>query len=279
MTRILRMRSLQLFGDRDLRITEIEAPPPPAPGEVQVRVKALALNYLDVWGFRGMAFAKRKMPQAVGVEASGEIAAVGEGVTRFKAGDPVTMYGAETCGHCKACREGLGQSLRERRRHHGLPYRRLRPRADQPAGAARDPGAEGRVLRGGGLRAHRLRHRAAHAVRQRQAGAGRVDPRPCGRLRHRHRGDQDGEGHRLHGLYDGRRRREGREGKGARRRLRRQLPHRALRGRGPPAHQAQRRRRGVRACGRRDLERLPALPQARRAPRHLRLDVAASPRP
>src|SRR5215207_7097143 len=100
------MRSLQLFGDRDLRITEMDAPPPPAPGEVQVRVQALALNFLDVWGFRGMAFAKRKMPQAVGVEASGEVAAVGEGVTRFKAGDPVTMYGAETCGHCRACREG-----------------------------------------------------------------------------------------------------------------------------------------------------------------------------
>jgi NADPH:quinone reductase-like Zn-dependent oxidoreductase len=100
------MRSLQLFGDRDLRITEMDAPPPPAAGEVQIRVKALALNYLDVWGFRGMAFAKRKMPQAVGVEASGEIAAVGEGVTRFKVGDPVTMYGAETCGHCKACRKG-----------------------------------------------------------------------------------------------------------------------------------------------------------------------------
>ena len=100
------MRALQLFGDRDLRLTEMDAPPPPGPGEVQVRVRALALNYLDVWGFRGMAFAKRKMPQAVGVEASGEIAAVGEGVTRFKASDPVAMYGAETCGHCKACRKG-----------------------------------------------------------------------------------------------------------------------------------------------------------------------------
>jgi NADPH:quinone reductase-like Zn-dependent oxidoreductase len=73
---------------------------------VQVRVRALALNYLDVWGFRGMAFAKRKMPQVVGVEASGEVTALGEGVTRFKAGDPVTLYGAETCGHCRACREG-----------------------------------------------------------------------------------------------------------------------------------------------------------------------------
>ena len=62
------MRSLQLFGDRDLRLTDMDPPPPPGPGEVQVRIKALALNYLDVWGFRGMAFAKRKMPQAVGVE-------------------------------------------------------------------------------------------------------------------------------------------------------------------------------------------------------------------
>jgi NADPH:quinone reductase-like Zn-dependent oxidoreductase len=100
------MRALQLFGDRDLRLTDMDAPPPPGPGEVQIRVRALALNYLDVWGFRGMAFAKRKMPQVVGVEASGEIVSVGEGATRFKAGDPVVMYGAETCGHCKACREG-----------------------------------------------------------------------------------------------------------------------------------------------------------------------------
>jgi NADPH:quinone reductase-like Zn-dependent oxidoreductase len=100
------MRSLQLFGDRDLRLTEIDPPPAPGAGEVQVRVKAMALNFLDVWGFRGMAFAKRKMPQAAGVEASGEIVCVGEGVTGLAPGDMVTMYGAETCGHCKACREG-----------------------------------------------------------------------------------------------------------------------------------------------------------------------------
>ncbi|WP_046861772.1 zinc-binding dehydrogenase [Microvirga massiliensis] len=100
------MRALQLFGDRDLRLTDIDPPPAPEAAEVQIRVRALALNYLDVWGFRGMAFAKRKMPQIAGVEAAGEVVAVGPDVTRFKAGDPVTMYGADTCGTCKACREG-----------------------------------------------------------------------------------------------------------------------------------------------------------------------------
>jgi alcohol dehydrogenase len=46
------------------------------------------------------------MPLVVAAEAAGEIAAVGPGTTSFKPGDPVVMYGAITCGHCKACREG-----------------------------------------------------------------------------------------------------------------------------------------------------------------------------
>jgi alcohol dehydrogenase len=100
------MRALTQVADRKLELREIEAPPPPAAGEVQVRVKAIALNHLDLWGFRGMAFAKRKLPLIAGVEGSGEIAAVGDGVTGFKAGDPVVMYGGLTCGTCKACREG-----------------------------------------------------------------------------------------------------------------------------------------------------------------------------
>ncbi len=100
------MRALTLLGDRKLELVEIPAPPPPGAGEVQIAVKAVALNHLDLWGFRGMAFAKRKFPVVVGVEAAGEIAQIGAGVSEFKPGDPVVMYGALTCGTCPACREG-----------------------------------------------------------------------------------------------------------------------------------------------------------------------------
>jgi alcohol dehydrogenase len=100
------MRALTLVADRKLELIDAPAPPEPQAGEVQVRVKAVGLNHLDVWGYRGMAFAKRKLPLVVGAEGAGEIAAVGPGVTGFKPGDPVVMYGALTCGMCVACREG-----------------------------------------------------------------------------------------------------------------------------------------------------------------------------
>src|SRR3990170_2091468 len=100
------MRALTLVADRRIELADVPDPPPPGDGEVQIRIKAVALNHLDLWGFRGMAFAKRKLPLVVGAEAAGEIAAVGPDVSGFKAGDPVVMYGALTCGTCKACREG-----------------------------------------------------------------------------------------------------------------------------------------------------------------------------
>jgi alcohol dehydrogenase len=50
---------------------------------VQVRIGAVALNHIDVWGWRGMAFAKRKLPIVVGVEAAGMTAAVGDGVSEL----------------------------------------------------------------------------------------------------------------------------------------------------------------------------------------------------
>lgn len=100
------MRALQLLDDRRLEITDIAEPKAPAIGEVTVRIKAVALNHIDVWGWRGMAFAKRKMPLVIGAEASGEVIAIGAGVSSVLPGQLVSIYGARTCGLCKACREG-----------------------------------------------------------------------------------------------------------------------------------------------------------------------------
>jgi NADPH:quinone reductase-like Zn-dependent oxidoreductase len=100
------MRALQLLADRDLALIERPDPPPPAPGEAQIRVRVVALNHIDVWGFRGMAFAKRLFPLTVGAEAAGEVVAVGDGVTTVKPGDRVIPFSAMTCGVCRFCTRG-----------------------------------------------------------------------------------------------------------------------------------------------------------------------------
>jgi len=100
------MRALQLVADRRLQLNDIAPPPPPQAGEVTVRIKAVALNHIDVWGWRGMAFAKRKLPLTIGAEASGVVVALGAGVAGILPGQLVAIYGARICNHCKNCREG-----------------------------------------------------------------------------------------------------------------------------------------------------------------------------
>jgi alcohol dehydrogenase len=100
------MRALQLIEDRRLEAADIPPPPPPTHGEVTVRIRAVALNHIDVWGWRGMAFAKRKLPLTVGAEAAGEVETVGPGVGNLLPGQIVAIYGARTCGRCHHCRAG-----------------------------------------------------------------------------------------------------------------------------------------------------------------------------
>jgi NADPH:quinone reductase-like Zn-dependent oxidoreductase len=99
------MRALQLIEDRRLETVDLAPPPPPAAGEVTVRINVVALNHIDVWGWRGMAFAKRKMPLVIGAEASGIVETLGPGVSSVLPGQLVSIYGAQTCGLCRPCRE------------------------------------------------------------------------------------------------------------------------------------------------------------------------------
>jgi len=100
------MQALQLIEDRRLELVDVPAPEAPGLGEVTVRIEAVALNHIDVWGWRGMAFAKRKLPLTIGAEAAGIVETVGPGVSNLQPGQLVSIYGARTCGLCRPCREG-----------------------------------------------------------------------------------------------------------------------------------------------------------------------------
>jgi alcohol dehydrogenase len=100
------MRALTLVADRKIELLDVAETPAPGADEVQIRIKAIGLNHLDVWGWRGMAFAKRKMPLVIGAEASGVVEAIGPGVANVLPGQLVAIYGARTCGLCRPCREG-----------------------------------------------------------------------------------------------------------------------------------------------------------------------------
>ncbi len=100
------VRAMQLRAERDVGLAHIEEPPAPAPDEVTLRIRAVALNHIDVWSWRGMAFAKRKLPLILGAEAAGEVIAKGSDVEDLNIGDTVATYGAKTCGACRSCREG-----------------------------------------------------------------------------------------------------------------------------------------------------------------------------
>jgi len=57
----------------------------PAKGEVRINHKAVGLNFIDVYQRVGLY--PMQLPHAMGMEASGVIEAVGEGVTHLKVGD------------------------------------------------------------------------------------------------------------------------------------------------------------------------------------------------
>ncbi len=63
--------------------------PDPRPGEVLVRVRAAAVNFPDLLQTRGEYQHKPALPFIPGLETSGDVVALGEGVTSLKVGDAV----------------------------------------------------------------------------------------------------------------------------------------------------------------------------------------------
>ena len=100
------IRALQLRADREVAVVERQEPPPPGPDEVRLRVRTVGLNHIDLWGFRGMAFAKRQLPLTVGAEAACDVVSVGDKVDTVAPGDRVVPFAALTCGTCRFCARG-----------------------------------------------------------------------------------------------------------------------------------------------------------------------------
>jgi NADPH2:quinone reductase len=77
-------------GPEVLRIAEVPTPVP-RPGEVRVKIGVIGINFAEVLSRRGMYRWAPPLPYILGMEASGEIDAVGDGVTAHKAGDAVIV--------------------------------------------------------------------------------------------------------------------------------------------------------------------------------------------
>ncbi|MHA1538711.1 MAG: zinc-binding dehydrogenase [Alphaproteobacteria bacterium] len=102
------MQALRLQEEGgEVRIDEVARPAPPEGDEVMVRMRAIGLNHIDLFGYRGMAFAQRQaLPIIVAVEGSGEVEAVGPKAKGIKAGDKVVIYPGLFCGKCRRCQQG-----------------------------------------------------------------------------------------------------------------------------------------------------------------------------
>jgi alcohol dehydrogenase len=77
---------------------------PPGHGEVLVRIVAAGVCHSDLSGINGDR--PRKLPCALGHEASGVVEEPGPGVDDLKRGDPIVMSFVPNCGVCAYCAEG-----------------------------------------------------------------------------------------------------------------------------------------------------------------------------
>ena len=81
----------------DLKVVSDYPVPKAVEGHVVIRVRASSFNYHDVFTMRGMPGIKVPLPVVIGLDMAGEIAEVGPGVAKWKAGDQTFPVSA-LCG-------------------------------------------------------------------------------------------------------------------------------------------------------------------------------------
>ncbi len=93
-------------GPEVLKLVDADLPDPGA-GEVRIRHSAVGLNFIDTYHRSGLY--PLPLPSGLGLEASGVVEALGEGVTSLAVGDRVA-YGAGPLGaYAQACNAPVGR--------------------------------------------------------------------------------------------------------------------------------------------------------------------------
>lgn len=92
-------------GPEQLRYEDVPEPTI-GPDEILLRVRACALNHLDIYTRKGAQAVKAPLPHILGLEATGDVAAVGEAVSGVQVGDRVGLHPFIMCGACESCQSG-----------------------------------------------------------------------------------------------------------------------------------------------------------------------------
>ena len=85
-------------GPEQFKLVDVQVGEPGL-GEIRIRHKAVGLNYIDVYQRTGMY--PFPMPLQLGMEASGVVEAVGDGVTHLVPGDRAAYAGAPPGSYCE----------------------------------------------------------------------------------------------------------------------------------------------------------------------------------
>jgi threonine dehydrogenase-like Zn-dependent dehydrogenase len=123
------MKAAVLFGEGDMRLVEDYPVPEPETGEVVIKVESCAICGTDP---KILAHGWPNHPPygqfVFGHEYTGQVAALGPGVTEFSLGDRVAVEPHKGCGVCDNCRDGLYTlclnygNVEKGHRHYGFSY-------------------------------------------------------------------------------------------------------------------------------------------------------------
>jgi 2-desacetyl-2-hydroxyethyl bacteriochlorophyllide A dehydrogenase len=100
------MKAAFYHGNKTISVGEC-TPVTPQPGQVQLKISHCGICGTDLHIYHGAMDKRVRMPQIMGHETAGTVAALGDGVAGFSIGDRVAVMPLDPCGECPACRAGL----------------------------------------------------------------------------------------------------------------------------------------------------------------------------